>query len=62
VEETHLYGRIAAFRVARSRDSKRMKALKELGDKRTTAEQSELDAFEARYRHVPSNSVRLASP
>lgn len=61
-EEAHLYGRIAAFRVARSRDLKRMRALKELGDKRTADEQSELDAFESRYRHVRSNSLRLVAP
>jgi hypothetical protein len=61
-EEAHLYGRIAAFRVARSRDLKRMRALKELGDKRTADEQSELDAFEARHRHVRSNSLRLVAP
>ena len=61
-EEAHLYGRIAAFRVARSRDSKHIKALRELGDKCTAAEQIELDAFEARYRHVRSNSVRLVAP
>jgi hypothetical protein len=61
-EEAHLYGHIAAYRVARSRDFKRMRALKELGDKRTAAEQSELDAFEARHRHVRSNSMRLVSP
>ena len=47
---------------ARSRDSKHIKALRELGDKCTAAEQSELDAFEARYRHVRSNSVRLVAP
>jgi hypothetical protein len=61
-EEAHLYGRIAAFRVAESRDSKRIKELTELGDKRTAGEQTELDAFEARYRHVRSNSLRLVSP
>jgi hypothetical protein len=61
-EEAHLYGRIAAFRVARSRNLKRMRALKELGDKRTADERGELDAFEARNRHVRSNSLRLVAP
>ena len=61
-EEAHLYGRIAAYRAARGRDSKRMRALKELGDKRTAVEQNELDALEARYRHLRSNSLRLVAP
>jgi hypothetical protein len=61
-EEAHLYGRIAAYRAARGRDSKHMRALKELGDKRTAVEQNELDALEARYRHVRSNSLRLVAP
>jgi hypothetical protein len=39
-----------------------MKALKELGNKRAAAERSELDAFEARYHDVRSNSVRWSSP
>jgi hypothetical protein len=49
-EEAHLFGRIAAFTAARSRDYPRIEALKALGEKRSEAEQSELDALEARYR------------
>ena len=51
-EEAHLYARIAAFAAARGRDHKRIMALKELGDKCSPAEQSELDALETRYRQV----------
>lgn len=51
-EEAHLFGRIAAFWAAERRDRPRIEALKALGEKRSEAEQSELDAFEARYRSV----------
>jgi hypothetical protein len=37
-EEAHLCGRIAAFEGARGRDSKRIDALKTLGEKRSAAE------------------------
>jgi hypothetical protein len=49
-EEVHLFGRVQAFAAARSRDQPRIEALKALGEKRSEAEQSELDALEARYR------------
>jgi len=59
-EEAHLFGRIAAFNVARSRDHPRIEALKALGEKRSEAEQSELDALEARYRFVPHGLLHEA--
>jgi hypothetical protein len=51
-EEAHLYARIEAFGAARGRAERRIIALRELGDKRTATEQSELDALELRYRRV----------
>ena len=52
-EEAHLYGRIAAFKQESCRAGRRMDVLRNLGEKRSAAEQSELDALEARHRRIP---------
>jgi hypothetical protein len=60
-EEAHLYGRIGAFGATRGRAERRMTALRELGDKRTATEQSELTALELRYRPQTNWPPRLVS-
>jgi hypothetical protein len=59
-EEAHLFGRVAAFMAAAGHDRPRVEALKALGEKRSEAEQSELDALEARYRFVPHGLLQEA--
>jgi hypothetical protein len=52
-EEAHLFARIAAFKQETCRAGRRMDVLRNLGEKRSAAEQNELDALEARYRRIP---------
>jgi len=52
-EEAHLFARIAAFKQETCRARRRMDVLRNLGEKRSIAEQSELEALEARHRRIP---------
>jgi hypothetical protein len=52
-EEAHLFARIAAFKQETRRAWRRMDVLRNLGEKRSVAEQCELDALEARHRRIP---------
>jgi hypothetical protein len=52
-EEAHLFARIAAFKQETCRAGRRMDVLRNLGEKRSAAEQNELDALEARHRRIP---------
>jgi hypothetical protein len=51
-EEAHLFARIAAFKSEASSKRNRIGVLRKLGDKRSAAEQGELDALD-RYRRIP---------
>ena len=55
-EEAHLFARIAAFKLETTRGRDRIDVLRNLGEKRSAADQSELDALEARYRRIPPKS------
>ena len=56
-EEAHLFARIAAFKLETTRGRDRIDVLRKLGEKRSAAEQSEIDALEARHRRIPPKMV-----